>query len=497
MKNTDKLLFLLALSAVASAVAVRPAHALVDGAATAPATSARQNQIAGIGETPITWRMSVEQIKAVAPDKTLLKLGVVEGHEFYQLESIEMPAMGDPAIWNGILEFDAGQLVGFELRPADEQVTSKVIGHFNVWSYFLSLAVMRPKLFPEIAEPKLRAIREVQGANGSGAELGFQIQYRSWSTRGAHYRESIWFGGYRSNVGVARFQGRLSAPFGELRLDDNGANRAAFVRRVSRDFGVPGSLEKALLADNTLFQAPKANYQGDLIGFETMRWNMTERDVATATLPPGAQLQKLDGKRFIVRNFKLRRDSQLPWLLELRLDKKGLSEFELRPEKELQTAERIGLFDANGADDYQDALDEFLEGTRRIEPAQWWVASSNVDTRVKKTYRAQSGTGVGIGSTGFGYYAYTYPTYSTYKQFQTWPVTLPFTIRERGWSVGDNHFRQAQLLNAKTGPKINVIRYQGRRDNKPFRAGTDEIVKTKNPKVVMREVYENYNVKPQ
>ena len=493
MKNTNKLLFLLAMGAAVPVALAVPARAQ---AANAPATT---GLIAGIGETPIRWRMSVEQVKALAPADMLRHLGSDGTIDYYQLDGIgtKFLADSDVLLWAGILKFVGGQLVAFDLRPMDEQVTSKVIGHYDVWSYFLSLPNLRATVFPEVAQPKLRAFREVQGVGGSGAELGFQIQYNTWSARGAHYREAIWQGGYHNNLGIARFQGRLSAPFGELRLDDNGANRAAFVQKVGRDFGLPTSLETAILADNTLFRAPKPSYQGDLIGFETMRWNMNERDIAAATLPPGAQLQKLSGNRFIVRNFKLRRDATLSWLLELRLDKKGLSEFELRPEQELQTAERIGLFDANGADDYQDALDEFLNGTRRIEPDQWWVASSNVDARVKKTYRAQSGTGVGIGSTGFGYYAYTYPTYSTYKQFQTWPVALPFTIRERAWSVSDNQFRQAQLLNARSGPKINIIRYQGRRDDKPFRAGTDEVVKTKNPKIVMREVYENYNVKPE
>ena len=483
-----KSIFLLLILAAASALAPLTATAQM-----APVT---QGQIAGIGQTPIRWRMTPDQVKAAEPSMELFDAGRDGTTNYYQLDGLKTASLEGEVNWVGMLKFVGGALVGFDLRPVNETATPNIIGDAEAWSNFFALAMLRPKAFPEIAEPKLRAFREVQGANGSGADLGFQVQYRAWSARGAYYRESIWQGSYRNNVGVTRFQGRLSVPFGEPQLKDNGADRAGFVHRVSYDFGVPPSLERAMLADNTLFQSPKPKYQGNLIGIEMLRWNMNATDIANASLPTGTQLQKAGGNTFLVRNFKLRRDSSLPWLLELRLDKNGLSEFELRPENELKTEERIGLFNQTQTDDYQDALDEWIENTRRVEPDKWWVSSREVETRVKRTYRAQSGTGIGIGSTGFSYYAYTYPTYSNYKQFLSWPVSLPFTIRERAWSVSDNQFRQVQLLNAVSGPRVNVIRYQGRRDDKPFRGGTGETVKTKNPKIVLREVYQNYNVLP-
>ena len=478
------LLIVLACGAPASA----PARAQV-------AAPAAQGQIVGIEGTQLRWRMTPDQARAATPAAWVFERAGTDGTRvYYQLDGLVAAGFGEEFIeWLAFLRFENNQLTGFDLRPRRERVTTGAIGDAEAWSDYLSLASYRARAFPEVEAPKLRAVSEIQIANGDAARLGFQIQYYAWSARGAFYRQSIMQGSYRNNVGIARLQGRLEAPFTPLQLAGNGTNRADFARALSFDFGLPPSLERALMADPTLLRAPKPAHQGNQTGVDLFNWGMTGAEILASPLPTGARIEAAkDG--YVVRDYKLDRDSTLLWKLQLTLDKKGLSEFELRPQNELQTDARLGLFSDAQAADYQDALDAWLEERRGLEPGQWWQESREVNARVKRHYRAQSGTGINITGYGFGYAASTYPIYSTYKQFISWPVGLDFTIRDRAWTARGNHYRQAQLRDAQRGPKINVIRFQGRRDDKPFVTGTGKLVKTKNPKIVMREVYENYHV---
>ena len=492
---------LLALGVAAMSLSISaPAHAQNNNARNVQnpaAIVAATGPLVGIENTDLRWRMSLAQAKAAVPDKVLFeKIGEDGPRHYYQLSGLVYPGFGNKQNeWIAILMFGNDELLSFDLIPWRERAGANVIGDADLWEDFLSLASYRGRNFPEIKAPPLRAVSEIQTKNGDAARLGFQVQSYVWSARGAHYRQAAMQGSYRNNVGIARLQGRVSQPFAPLQLADNGTNRAAFARAIAVDYGLTPSIERALLADETLFRAPKPAHQGNAIGISLINWGMTPNEVRAAPLAPGARVENAKNG-LLIRDFKLAPDSQNTWLLQLDFDKKGLSEFELRPQNELQTNARLGLFGDDQAADYQDELDNWLENTRSIKSDQWWQESREVNTRVKRHYRAQSGTGIGISSYGFGYYAYSYPTYSTYKQFLTWPVGIDFTIRDRAWTSRSNHYRQAQLLNAQRGPKINVIRLQGRRDDKAFKIGTGETVKTKNPKIVMREVYENYNVKP-
>ena len=461
------------------------------------ALPAATGQLIGLNNTQLRWRMTLAQAKAAVPAEYPFEaLGSDGTRAYYQVSGLLYPGFVRKNIeWLAVLTFERDQLVAFNLQPAREVGATGLVGDAEAWDNFLSLAGYRGQVFGEIKAPPLRAVSEIQTANGDAARLGFQIQSYVWSARGAYYRQAIMQGSYRNNVGITRLQGRLSGPFEAPKLSDNGTNRAAFARAVATDYFLPPSQERALLADDTLFRAPKPSHQGNEIGISLINWGMNEGEVRAAPLPPNARVEK-SKNGLLIRDFKLNPDSPNSWLLQLTFDKKGLSEFELRPQNELQTEARLGLFSDAQAADYQDELDEWLENTRAIQPEQWWEQSREVNARVKRKYSARSGTGIGIGSYGFGYYAYTYPTYSTYKEFLSWPVGIDFTIRDRAWTSRGNHYRQAQLLSAQRGPKINIVRLQGRRDDQPFRSGTGETVKTKNPKIVMREVYQNYNVQP-
>lgn len=198
-----------------------------------------------------------------------------------------------------------------------------------------------------------------------------------------------------------------------------------------------------------------------------------------------------------MRDYKLDPDSSNLWQLQLTLDKKGLSAFELRPQNELQTDARIGLFSDAQAADYQDELDEWLENRRGLSPDKWWEKQQpSPDARQAPLLRAER----------HGHQHYR-------LRFRLRGLDLPdLQHLQRVHFVAGRHRLhhprprldeqgqplspgQAQLLDARRGPQINVIRFQGRRDDAPFRAGTGELVKTKDRKIVMREVYENYNVR--
>lgn len=90
-----------------------------------------------------------------------------------------------------------------------------------------------------------------------------------------------------------------------------------------------------------------------------------------------------------------------------------------------------------------------------------------------------------------------HPVTRTVKSFAPFPVALPFTIKDRAWTIGkDAHYRQALLSNSTSGPRMGVVRLQGQRI-KPFYSGTGDLVKTKDLNIVLREIYENYNVSQQ
>ncbi len=90
--------------------------------------------------------------------------------------------------------------------------------------------------------------------------------------------------------------------------------------------------------------------------------------------------------------------------------------------------------------------------------------------------------------------ASSYPVTRSYKHFTPFPVELPFTIKDRAWTIGKGaRYRKAHLFQSMSGLQMGVVRLQGQHDQQLF-SGTGELVKIKDLKIVLRAVYENYGI---
>ena len=90
----------------------------------------------------------------------------------------------------------------------------------------------------------------------------------------------------------------------------------------------------------------------------------------------------------------------------------------------------------------------------------------------------------------------SYPITRDYKQFNFQKVRLFFSIKDRAWHSERNQYRQGYLFNSKGAVRMAVVRFQGRREGKPFEPVTGGLVKTRDSGAIIDAIFKNYNVNP-
>ena len=245
---------------------------------------------------------------------------------------------------------------------------------------------------------------------------------------------------------------------------------------------------------------------GKAIGVAQFKWGMSGAQILAAPLDGVATIRALPGKgnSFQVEKLQLRPGSPNGWTLQLWTDKKGLSAFELRPTNEVYTNKIAGYPDEAIADEFQRELDLHIENVFRIKTDQWWQNSDQAQVRIKTT-RAQTSmveppgyfvpSPSGSGPAGF-VQPPSYPITRYYKRNEWQSVTLFFFIKDRAWHVERNQYRQGYLFNSKGTFRMAVVRFQGRREGKPFEPVTGSLIKTKDAGILINAIFKNYNVYP-
>ena len=412
--------------------------------------------------------------------------------------------------------FKNDRLTEFTLIP-NQETAGDFIGSKASWNAFLMLVVACQDEFGAAMKTQgspLKAVRNVLITPEKGQKnempLGFQIQYRTWRARGANYRISHLFGG---DMGLARMQGRTTDdPFVAPVTKNHTANRAEVASDVLENFYIAPLLAKAIMVNPRYFRAPDPAYWGRNIGVMDYHWNMTPDDVLN--LPLGytpVVVPSPKGRSLLLDKLRLDEDATLRWSLQLWFDKKGLSEFELRPFQETHDNNMHGVLNAQA---FQDELNGYVRYVYGVPPKEWWETSRSIDTR-KESRRIQTNWFTTPSETRqytvlgndneYHYGSYyvpssSYPVYRTYKQVEIIPVALPFVIQDRAWNQKMDketlHFRQGVIGERTTGPEMGIVRLQGRRGGKPFYPGTGDTLKTKDakPSRIIHEVYKNYNI---
>lgn len=247
---------------------------------------------------------------------------------------------------------------------------------------------------------------------------------------------------------------------------------------------------------------------GKPIGLAGLTWGMTPAEILAAPMEGVAKVSALPGKgaAFQISDLQLNPGSIYGWTLQLWVDKKGLSAFDLRPTKEIYTNTMIGYPDEKIAAEFQSELDLYVERTFKLKPDQWWQTSDQVQVRVKskrsQTTMVQPPDLYIPSPSGSGPGAYVpqqpYPVTRSYKQFQPLNVPLFFSIKDRAWAVRDSHYRQGYLFNSTSERlRMAVTRFQGRREGKAFEPMTGGLIKTKKSDVIINAIFKNYNVIPE
>ena len=467
----------------------------------------------GIPGQEYRWKMSVAQVKAATPaGEEVEDLGDFGGRRVLQISPLNVGhGFQNQTLPHYVhLWFKNDQLDEFALIPVNEEPDLAHIGRKDSWDFFLNMVVFCQKEFgAPMQVAKLTAIDDIQTRDPktgtpTKAPLGFKIQQRNWQARGAHYRIAHLFG-YK--LGLARMQGRIGAPFvGPLTIQHRPDDRAGMATDLFDNFYIQKKNRAPMLSNRRYFQAPNPLRWGTSIYFMDFYWGMTPEEILVAAPDYGIKsIESKKGRSLLLPRLVMESDSKLSWSLQMWFDKGGFREFELRPQQENAGAV-LGVADSAA---YAKELDRVVAQTYGVPANEWWNVTQQAKTRVKKRYSQT--TWVSSPATTYQYaipveggYRYgstttsasSYPVTRSYKYFADFPVELPFTIKDRAWTIGkDAHYRQAHLFQSTSGPQLGVVRLQGQRDQQFF-SGTGDVVKTKDLKIVLREVYENYGVTP-
>ena len=309
----------------------------------------------GVGDLDLRWNMSVAQARAATPQKHAFTSG---GHlptrDIYRVSQVVVPNVlaKHPHLFTATLYFEKDRLVSFDMIPERDGEEEGYIGHVGAMSQSVDLTVHHNRAFGASVEKAKYDVTDKARVLANGvetmADLGFQIQFRVWRARGAFYRESLLRGDKAGKMTVLRFQGRLAAPF-QTPTDKihNGMDRQSIARDLSANFALPAWVQQQILADKWAFMSPKPARQGKGIGVARFNWGMTGPEILAARLDGVATVRALPGKgnSFQVDKLQLRPGSPNGWTLQLWVDKKGLSAFELRPMKEGTSDKIVGYPD--------------------------------------------------------------------------------------------------------------------------------------------------------